>query len=119
MISVFVVDDQDFARNGLRLRLGLEEDLTLVGEASDACSALSQIPALQPEVVLMDMVMPGVDGISATSQLAGTMPGVAIVMLSLYDDLEVRANAERAGAVAFVSKREPDEVLLAAIRSAR
>jgi DNA-binding NarL/FixJ family response regulator len=118
MTSVFIVDDQDSARTGLRLRIGLEDDLTVIGEAADADTALSRIAALRPDVVVMDVAMPGVDGISATTELKARMPAVAVVMLSLHDDPQTREAAAEAGAVAFVCKQEPDGVLLAALRRA-
>jgi DNA-binding NarL/FixJ family response regulator len=118
MTSIFVVDDQDSARIGLRLRIGLEDDLTIVGEAADADAALAQIAALRPDVVVMDVAMPGVDGISATTELLARMPDMAVVMLSLHDDPQTREAAAEAGAVAFVCKQEPDETLLAALRRA-
>jgi two-component system response regulator NreC len=118
MITIFVVDDQDSTRTGLRLRIGLEDDLTIVGEAGDADAALAQVALLRPDVVVMDVAMPGVDGISATIELLVRMPEVAVVMLSLHDDQLTREAAADAGAVAFVGKQEPDDKLLAAIRMA-
>src|SRR5918992_95418 len=96
MISIFVVDDQDSTRTGLRLRIGLEDNLTIIGEAGDADSALAQIAALRPDVVVMDVAMPGVDGISATVELRARMPEVAVVMLSLHDDGATREAAAAA-----------------------
>jgi two-component system response regulator NreC len=118
MITIFVVDDQDSTRTGLRLRIGLEDDLAIVGEAGDADSAFVQIAQLRPDVVVMDVAMPGVDGISATTELRARMPELAVVMLSLHDDQTTREAAADAGAVAFIGKQEPDEALLTAIRSA-
>ena len=118
MITIFVVDDQDSTRTGLRLRIGLEDDLTIVGEAGDADAALAQVALRRPDVVVMDVAMPGVDGISATTELLVRMPEVAVVMLSLHDDQLTREAAADAGAVAFVGKQEPDDKLLAALRRA-
>jgi DNA-binding NarL/FixJ family response regulator len=118
VITIFIVDDQDSARTGLRLRMGLEDDLTIVGEAGDADSALAQIALLRPDVVVMDVAMPGVGGLAATVELRARMPDVAVVMLSLHDDGATRGAAAAAGAAAFVGKQEPDKVLLAAIRAA-
>jgi two-component system response regulator NreC len=89
-----------------------------VGEAADADAALAQIAALRPDVVVMDVAMPGVDGITATTELLARMPEIAVVMLSLHDDPQTREAAAEAGAVAFVCKQEPDETLLAALRRA-
>ncbi|MDQ2683372.1 MAG: response regulator transcription factor [Chloroflexota bacterium] len=118
MITIFLVDDQDSARTGLRLRIGLEDDLTIVGESGDVPSALARIRTLRPDVVIMDLAMPGVDGLAATAELRRSAPEVAVVMLSLHDNDLNRAKAALAGAVAFVGKQEPDQVLLSAIRAA-
>ena len=118
MITVYLVDDQASARTGLRLRLGLEPDLVVIGEASDAEYALVEIADLRPAVIVMDVAMPGMDGIMATEQLQTSVPGVGVVMLSLYDDADTRDRSFAAGANAFVSKQDSDDALLVAIRAA-
>ena len=98
--------------------LMLEPDITVVGEASTGGEALTLVQTLCPDVVLMDVEMPDMDGIIATSEVRATTPQSAVVMLSIHDDIMTRARAQMAGAVAFVEKRGTTEKLLAAIRQA-
>jgi DNA-binding NarL/FixJ family response regulator len=118
MISILLVDDQPMVRQGLRMRFSLEEDLTIVGEAGNAHQALELAQELKPDVVVMDLEMPEVDGISATLELHKLSPHLPIVILSLYDDFHTRTQAHRAGATAFVEKRGGSSHLLKAIREA-
>jgi DNA-binding NarL/FixJ family response regulator len=118
MIRVLLVDDQQNIRRGLRMRLGLEPDLTVVGEAADGEAALRVARLVAPDVVLMDVEMPVLDGIEATARLREAQPRCSIVMLSLYDDARTRARAAAAGACAFVAKTKMDEALIEAIRAA-
>ena len=117
MIKILLVDDQAAARIGLKLRLGLETDLEVLGEAVDGEDAVAQATRLAPDVVVMDVAMPIKDGIDATREICAA--GVCkVVMLSLYDDSETRKRAADAGACAFVTKQESDVVLLMAVRRA-
>jgi DNA-binding NarL/FixJ family response regulator len=116
-IRVLLVDDQRSVRNGLTMRLELEPDLTVVGEAEDGASALLAAESLRPDVVVMDYEMPGMNGLEATRALTAAGIDCAVVMLSLHDDAAVKAAAARVGAQAFVAKHEPDASLLAAIRN--
>lgn len=100
------------------MRLLLDGDITVVGEAGDAAAALQCIVALEPEVVLLDISMPGIDGIAACNRIRALRPAIQVVMLSLWDDPATRARASAAGAVAFVSKQEAARLLLPAIREA-
>jgi DNA-binding NarL/FixJ family response regulator len=115
-IRVLLVDDQPAVRRGLRMRLELEPDMSVVGEAGSGEEAISLAQALHPDVVLMDVRMPGTDGVSATETLRATVSHSAIVILSLYDDAETRARAEAAGAAAFVAKHQMGAKLLATVR---
>ena len=117
-IRVLLVDDQPAVRQGLRIRLVLEPDVEVVGEAGDGAGAISLAQSLRPDVILMDVRMPGMDGISAVRTLRAVAPESAVVILSLYDDASTRAGAEEAGAAAFVAKHQVEETLLAAIRRA-
>jgi DNA-binding NarL/FixJ family response regulator len=117
-IRVLLVDDQPAVRQGLRIRLVLEPDVEVVGEAGDGAGAISLAQSLRPDVILMDVRMPGMDGISTVRTLRAVAPESAAVILSLYDDARTRARAEEAGAAAFVAKHEVEETLLAAIRRA-
>jgi DNA-binding NarL/FixJ family response regulator len=115
-ISIVLVDDQATVRRGLRMRLALEPDVEVVGEAESGEVALELVRALSPDVVLMDVKMPGMDGIAATAALRATDPHVAVVILSLYDDLWTQTRAREAGAAAFVAKHRAMTALLATIR---
>jgi DNA-binding NarL/FixJ family response regulator len=118
VIRLLLVDDQPGARQGLKMWLELEPDVEVIGEAEDGQAALELADALHPDVVIMDIEMPGMDGISATRALSRRSQPVKVVMLSLYDDSATQARAREAGAVAFVAKHRMEEPLLAAIRAA-
>lgn len=115
-IRVLIVDDQPAVRRGLEMRLALEPDVEIVGEAEDGAQAGSLAASLRPHVVLMDVRMPGMDGMSATAALRTAAPGSAVVILSLYDDARTRVRAKDAGAAAFVAKHRMEVALLEAIR---
>ena len=117
-IRVFLVDDQPAIRQGLRLRLSTEADLIVVGEASDGPEAIALAGGLRPDVIVLDVMMPGMNGFMAAQGLRTAAPGSAIVMLSLQDDVASRAQALAAGAAIFVAKHEADLLLVDAIRHA-
>ncbi len=117
MIRILLADDQSVMRWCLRLRLELEPDLKIVGEAGDGVAAILQARACCPDVVIMDIGMPGLDGLAATAAIRATLPTVAVIVHSLYDDERTRARAYAAGASAFVGKDALDGPLLAAIRA--
>lgn len=116
MIRVILVDDQVTIRHGLRMRLMLEPDMLVVGEAGDGREAMSLATLLSPDVILMDIEMPVMDGIAATEAIRASVPHSAVVILSLYGDVVTRTRAQAAGAVAFVEKRGTTQELLMAIR---
>jgi DNA-binding NarL/FixJ family response regulator len=118
MIRVLLVDDQPVVRRGLRARLQLEPDIQIVGEAGSGREALRLAQIVQPDVALLDVAMPEMDGIETTVALRRTIPQCAIVILSIHDDAQTRARAQAAGAVAFVEKGGATEALLTAIRQA-
>lgn len=118
MIRVLLVDDQPVVRRGLRERFHLEPDMQVVGEASTGREALNLAQTLTPDVVLMDIEMPDMDGIEATAALRRVVPQSAVVILSIHDDAQTRGRAQAAGAVAFVEKRGATDILLVAIRQA-
>src|SRR6266581_4167523 len=118
MIRVLLVDDQPAARRGLRVRFHLEPDMQVVGEASTGSEALTLVKELKPDVVLMDIEMPEMDGIEVTAALQTAVPQSAVVILSIHTDRQTRIRAQAAGAVAFVEKRGTTDTLLAAIRQA-
>ena len=119
MIRLLIVDDQPAVRKGLKLRLAAEPDLLVVGEASDGVVALERAQALHPDIVLMDVEMPHMDGIATANALREICPNICVIMLSIYDDARMRSCAQKAGAVAFISKSVPTDRLPAAIRQAR
>ena len=118
MITLLLVEDELLVRHGLRMWLEREANVTVVGEASDGAEAITLAQALLPDVVLMDISMPTMDGIAATGALHIMVPHSAVVLLSLYDDATTRARAYAAGAVAFVGKQEGVRALQAAIQQA-
>jgi len=117
-IKVLLVDDEPSVRHGLRMRMELESNLAVVGEASNGLEAIRSAQALHPDVVVMDVEMPKMDGITATKWLREATPLVSVVMLSIYDDASTRERARAAGVASFVGKQEDVEHLLDAIRRA-
>ena len=117
-IRVYLVDDQASVRRGLKMRLQLEADMAVVGEASDGAAALAAIPSLQPDVMVLDYEMPGMNGLATLHSLTDSRSEVSVVMLSIHDNDIVKREAARAGAFAFVAKHEAGDRLLDAIRSA-
>jgi DNA-binding NarL/FixJ family response regulator len=118
MIRLIVADDQETVRTALRVQLELEPDLEVVGEADDGTTALALAETLHPHVVLMDIRMRAMDGLSATRTLRELSPHIRVVILTLYDDPSTKARAKEAGAVGFVGKHEPCEALVEALRRA-
>jgi CheY-like chemotaxis protein len=116
MIQVVLVDDEPAVRRGLRMRLKLVPDIQVVGEAGDGEEALRLAQELKPDVIVMDLTMPRLDGIQATQALRKIAPNTAVVMLTLHSDETTRALAEAAGAAAFVAKGDSQKELIAAIR---
>ncbi len=98
------------------MRLAAEPDLCVVGDAVDGETALDLAISLSPDVVLMDVEMPGADGVTITRALHSICPHTAVIMLSIHDDPLTRARAADAGAAAFVAKFMPADTLLATIR---
>ncbi|MEU1397548.1 response regulator transcription factor [Micromonospora zamorensis] len=115
MIRVVVVDDEQLVRAGLRLILEAAEDITVVGEAADGAGALEQAHRLRPDVVLLDVRMPGVDGLTVAPEVVSVGPKV--IMLTTFDLDEYVHRALRAGAVGFLLKDTPPRELAAAVRT--
>ena len=116
-IRVLLVDDQPMLRTGFRYILDAEDDLEVVGEAADGEVALAQVRALRPDVVLMDIRMPRLDGVAATAALTAENPSTPkVVILTTYDTDEYVVEALRAGASGFLLKDAPAEDLIAAVR---
>jgi DNA-binding NarL/FixJ family response regulator len=117
MTTVLLVDDQALLRMGFRLVLEGEPDLEVVGEAADGRSAIDQVTALRPDVVLMDVRMPGMNGIDATERIVAEHPGTRVLILTTFDLDEYAFAALRAGASGFLLKDAKPAELVAAIRS--
>lgn len=117
MIRVVVADDQDLVRDGLVLILGTQPDLEVVGEASDGVEAVAVVRSTRPDVVLMDLRMPHVDGIAATAQVLALAPETRVLVLTTFGVDEDVLSALRAGAVGYLLKDTPRAALLAAVRA--
>jgi DNA-binding NarL/FixJ family response regulator len=113
MIRVLLADDQSMVRAGFRMILGAEPDIEVVGEAADGAEAIALAGELAPDVVLMDIRMPGVDGIEATRRIAG---GPAVLVLTTFDLDAYVYEALRAGASGFLLKDAPEAQLVLGIR---
>jgi len=117
-IRVLLVDDHAVVRAGLRLFLVDQADLEVVGEADDGASAVARAQELVPDVVLMDLRMPRLDGIEATRQIRAALPQTAVVVLTTYTDTANIGKAIAAGAIGYVPKDVPPPELAATIREA-
>ena len=115
-IRLLLVDYQQAVRRGLKMRLALEEDLEVVGEAGDATEAIPLARTLRPDVIVMDVEIPGESGIETTERLRAAAPRSAVVIFTLRDDAATQEQARAVGAAAFVAKHRTEETLLAAIR---
>ncbi|MDI6772449.1 MAG: response regulator transcription factor [bacterium] len=116
MIRLLVVDDQQGVRQGLRMRLALEPDIAVVGEAADGPSAVRMAADRAPDAVIMDVGMPGMDGIEAAAAVRVAAPDAQVVILTVHDDPNTRRRAQMAVAAAFVVKQKCGGDLVAAIR---
>ena len=115
-IRVLVVDDHAVVRSGLRLLLDAEADIETVGEAGDMRTAIFEARSLKPDVVLMDMVMPGGSGIEATAAVLKEHPEAKVLVLSMQDDPSYVREAFAAGAFGYVLKEAADSDVVAAVR---
>jgi DNA-binding NarL/FixJ family response regulator len=114
---VLVVDDHRVVRQGLIRLLKAEPDIDVVGEAADGRTAVALTRELAPDVVTMDIEMPGMNGIEATRLIHGACPDVCVIGLSIYEEAVLAAAMRNAGAVNYLTKSGPFEDLVAAIRS--
>ena len=124
-IRVLIVDDDVLVRAGLRMMIETQDDLEVVGEAGDGVAAIELAGSLEPDVVLMDIRMPGMDGLEATRRIVGELAGEdapddesgpRVLVLTTFELDEYVYDAVRAGASGFLLKRTPPEELLAGIR---
>jgi DNA-binding NarL/FixJ family response regulator len=116
MTTVLIVDDQALVRVGLRKIFESEPELTVVGEAGDGDEAVARARELRPDVVLMDIRMPGLDGIEATRRIVATQPAARVLILTTFGLDTYVFDALRAGASGFMLKDAPPEELAAAVR---
>jgi DNA-binding NarL/FixJ family response regulator len=116
-IGVLIVDDQKLVRTGFRMILEIEPDIVVTGEAADGDEAVEQAAVTRPDIVLMDVRMPGTDGIAATRRLLGGATDTKVVMLTTFDMDEYVYEALRAGASGFLLKDVEPELLVAGIRA--
>ncbi len=119
MIKVLICDDQAIVCEGLAKILGTDPELTVVGTAQDGAQACSEVAQLHPDVVLMDLKMPGMNGIAATRKIREDFPSTAVLVLTTYDDDEWVFDALHSGAAGYLLKDTPPRELIAAIKGTR
>jgi two-component system response regulator NreC len=116
VIKVLVVDDHAVVRSGLKLLLDTQDDIEVVGEAGDAKGAVFEARSSKPDVILLDVVMPGSSGIEVTPQLLHEQPEAKVLILSMQDDPRYVREAFEAGAAGYVLKEAADSEVVAAVR---
>jgi two-component system, NarL family, response regulator YdfI len=117
-IRVIIADDHPIVRSGLRLMLGMEDGIELVGEAADGSAALQLIGSLLPDVVLMDLRMPVMDGLEAIERIRTQWPQIAIIVLTTYDEDDLMLRSLQAGVRGYLLKESSLDTVLQAIASA-
>jgi DNA-binding NarL/FixJ family response regulator len=117
-IRVLLVDDQALFREGLHTLLSLHDEIEIAGEAANGEEALAAAVSLKPDVILMDLRMPVLDGVAATRQLKAIQPESRVIILTTFDDDEYVFEGLRAGAIGYLLKDVPSEKLVEAIRAA-
>jgi NarL family two-component system response regulator YdfI len=118
MIRVLIADDHEVVRDGLRLILETEEDFLVVGEAGDGEKAVQLTEELQPDVILMDLRMPGMDGLQAIEQIHSSWPKIAVVILTTYNEDNLMVRGLRAGARGYLLKDTNRQTLFDSLRAA-
>ena len=116
-IRILVVDDHAIMRDGIRALLGIQADMEIIGEAEDGREAVSQALELSPDVVVMDIAMPGMDGLEATRRIAKKLPSSKVLVLTQHDNREYVLTAIRAGASGYVPKRALGSELADGVRA--
>ncbi len=115
---ILLVDDQTMFRSGMRMLLSSQPDFEVIGEAADGEEALQKCASLKPDVVLMDLRMPVLDGAAATRRLRATQPNVRVIVLTTFDEDAAIFDGLRAGAIGYLLKDAPTDKLYEAIRAA-
>jgi DNA-binding NarL/FixJ family response regulator len=116
-IRVLIADDHAIVREGIRLILAAHEDIEVAGEAQDGLETIKRVGELSPDVVLMDIAMPGLGGLEATIEIARTAPQTRVIVLTQYDDAEYIYRFLHAGAAGYVLKKSVGSDLVSAIRA--
>ncbi len=117
MIELVIADDQQLVRSGFGMIIGAEPDMSVVGEATDGAEAVRLAKSLQPDIVLMDVQMPGTDGLEATAEIAAMDDGPRVIILTTFERDDYVFTALRNGASGFLLKNAPPETLVEAIRT--
>lgn len=116
-IKVLMVDDHALMRDGIRALLSLSDDMEIIGEAADGWEALEKVQELSPDVVVMDIAMPNMDGLEATRRIKKKHPKVKVLVLTQYDNQEYILSAIKAGTDGYVPKKAAGSELASAIRA--
>jgi DNA-binding NarL/FixJ family response regulator len=116
-IKVLIVDDHTVLRDGIKALLSLQDDIEIIGEASEGKEAIEKVRELEPDVVIMDIAMPGMDGLEATRRIRKKNRNVKILVLSQYDNKEYILSGIKAGTSGYLPKRALSSELVSAIRS--
>jgi two-component system response regulator NreC len=116
-IRIFIVDDHALLRSGLKVLLNAQPDMKVIGECQDGKEAVAKVQGLSPDVVLMDISMPGGGGLEATKQICGSVPGTRVIMVTMHDNESHLRQSLLAGARAYVLKKAADTELIDAIRA--
>lgn len=116
MIRIVLADDHDILRQGLALLLGIQNDMQIIGEARTGPEAIAVTEALLPDVVVMDITMPEMDGLEACSHIRKKLPGVQVLMLTMHESEEYFLKALRMGAAGYIVKKAAPHELQAAVR---
>jgi two-component system, NarL family, response regulator NreC len=116
MISIFLADDHQIVRKGIKALLSMESDFKIIGEAGDGIETVKLVEELQPEILILDLMMGGINGLEVTRQLVKKKPKIGIVVLSMHSNEAYVLEALRSGAMAYILKDNTTEDLVHAIR---
>jgi DNA-binding NarL/FixJ family response regulator len=117
MIELVIADDQQLVRSGFGMIIGAEPDMSVIGEATDGAEAIRMVRSLRPDIVLMDVQMPGTDGLEATAEITAMADGPRVIILTTFERDDYVFTALRNGASGFLLKNAPPETLIEAIRT--